>query len=73
MLISSIREKRGQGGWAAMADRGARKRPGHAQRASRTQKVIAIILLLSLTLSGLAVYAAAANSRPTPQPTGQGQ
>jgi len=56
-----------------MADRGSRKRLSRAQRASRTQKVIAIILLLSLTLSGLAVYAAAANSRPTPQPTRQGQ
>lgn len=54
-----------------MARRGSSKRLSRAQRASRTQKVVAIILLLSLTLSGLAVYAAAANSRTAPQPTGQ--
>ena len=56
-----------------MARRGLPKRLSRAQRASRTQKVVAIILLLSLTLSGLAVYAAAANSGTTPQPTGQSQ
>ena len=56
-----------------MARRGSSKRLSRAQRTSRTQRVIAIILLLSLTLSGLAVYAAAANSRTTPQPAGQSQ
>ncbi|HWE62726.1 MAG TPA: hypothetical protein VHB98_13510 [Chloroflexota bacterium] len=43
----------------------------HRSRAGRAQKVIAIILLLCLALSGLAIYAAATSVPAGPPPTQQ--
>jgi hypothetical protein len=36
------------------------------ERANRMQKIVAVVLLLSLTLSGLAFYAASITSSPQP-------
>lgn len=41
-------------------------------RAGRTQRAVAIILLLCLVLSGLAVYAATISIPATPHPIQQG-